>query len=312
VAQTTPPTAPIEPEGTDAGLAFRLEMSVTNFIYGYWRVMLGVAGAALLGFFAYGQYTSYVSKQQRAISAEVASVEFKLYRDLLPKLDEQTRPMVENRGFSPDIIDGMLMQIGTLDDATKASLRKSTDAIAEIARGRRGPAAAQAALDAANFYERLEAKDERKAMLEIAAREGTGPIRYGAEVSLALGEIDAGSADAGIARLKTLTGEGGFLAEDASYILARTLDDSGKKDEARAAYGAFLEKWPESSHAEKVKMFQTKLDEAKPAVPAATPTAPAAAPAEGAAAPAAEADPAETPSPDAAATTPAPAVPGTP
>ena len=311
MAQTTPPTGPIEPEGTDAGFAFRLEMGFTNFVFGYWRWLLGIALAVLLGVFAYGQYTTYVSNQQRAISAEVASAEFQLYRDLLPKLDEQTRPMVESRGFSPDIIDGMLTQLGTLDDATKASLRKSADAIAEIARGRHGPAAAQAALDAANFYERLEAKDERKGMLEVAAREGVGPIRYGAEVSLALGEIDAGNVDAGLARFRKLIAEGGFLAEDASYIVARTLDDSGKKDEARTAYATFNEKWPESSRAEKVKMYQLKLDELK--VPVAGPT-PAAGSEESAAmaAPAVESIPVEASSPSPEGASPAPAVSGTP
>ena len=143
--------------------------------------------------------------------------------------------------------------------------REATDLQAERDQLESGSSSRQAALDAANFYERLGAKDERKAMLEIAAREGSGPIQYGAEVSLALGEIDTGNADAGIARLKKLTSQDGFLAEDASYILARTLDDAGKKDEARTAYAAFLEKWPESARAYKVKMFQTKLDEVKPA-----------------------------------------------
>jgi predicted negative regulator of RcsB-dependent stress response len=73
--------------------------------------------------------------------------------------------------------------------------------------------------------------------------------------SLATSQAAAGQTDAAIASLESLKSLGEEAwGETAGYQMGRIYQEAGQKDKARAAYTGLLEKYPDSSRAELVKM----------------------------------------------------------
>lgn len=73
--------------------------------------------------------------------------------------------------------------------------------------------------------------------------------------SLATSQAAAGQADAAVASLETLKAlNEEAWGETAGYQIGRIYQEAGQKDKARAAYQGLLEKYPDSSRAELVKM----------------------------------------------------------
>ncbi len=73
--------------------------------------------------------------------------------------------------------------------------------------------------------------------------------------SLATSQAAAGETDAAIASLESLKALGEEAwGETSGYQIGRIYQEAGQKDKARAAYKGLLEKYPDSSRAELVKM----------------------------------------------------------
>lgn len=222
----------------DAGAAFRMEMAASNFLLGYWKHMLAALIAALLAVLFYGQYTSFVHRQQRAAASRIAEVE----RDLP----------------APIALLGFQKAQDMLT-TSQADLEAAGDRLDVIANETSGAASVEARLKAAELY-RLAGSPKRRTALEAVAATADDVLGYAARAGLAALDLEEGNADQAVTRYKELmASEDGFLAQQAAIELGLALEHLGRNDEAAKVYGEFLTRWPDAPRADEVRTRQGQV-----------------------------------------------------
>lgn len=222
----------------DAGAAFRMEMAASNFLLGYWKHMVAALVAVLVSVLIYGQYNSYVHRQQRGTAAEIAAVE----RDLP----------------APIAILGFQKSQGMLT-STPEQLEAAADRLEAIGAEASGAASVEARLKAAELY-RLAGSPKRRTTLEAAAGTADDVLRYAAVSGLAAMDLEEGNGDQAVARYKELmSSKDAFLAQQAAIELGLALEHLGRKDEAAQVYAEFLTRWPDAPRAGEVKDRQGQV-----------------------------------------------------
>jgi len=242
----------------DAGLSFRAEMWLSNFIFGYWKHLAIVIGTGLLAVLVYGQWTSTYQGGQRRATNEIATVESELYEELVDTMEGRERQQAQRLGE----LVGVLLNFEIRDD-WKPELVQTADRLGEIAAGSKGTARVEAWLKAAELYRLAGEDSKRRAALEEATRRAKGPLRYAAVGGLANLELEAGEGDRAVERLRQLVDElDGYLAEQSALDLALALEHLGRHSEARDTYSLFLERWPDSPRAEEAEMRLSRVSTA--------------------------------------------------
>lgn len=221
----------------DAGSLFRAEMAATNFLLGYWKLLVGIVVVGLALILFYGQWQGLQMAQQRGVAAKIASVEARI--------------------DAPIIQLAQARDAGQIDDV---QITKAARDLVEIAREAKGTARVEASLKAAEMFRVVGADDERRAALEDAVPHAKGVLAYAAQGALANLEQEQGNGDAAIARWRSLiASEEGFLAEQAMLELGLSLEALGRVDEARQVYADFMVKFPNSLRLEKAQQRSDRL-----------------------------------------------------
>ncbi|TNE87798.1 MAG: hypothetical protein EP330_17275 [Deltaproteobacteria bacterium] len=230
------PEAPL-PQDEDAGFAFRAQMAAYDFGMKWWKEGVALVGIFLVGTLVYAKYQELQTSAQRGWTGEIAEV-------------EQALPQTVRFGLST----------ATISESDKTTTRDAADKLSEIAKGAEGAAAAEAWLKAAEYYRIAGEAAQRRAALEAAVPHAEGLLHYSAEGALANLDLEEGKGDDAVARLRKLATESeGFLAEQASFDLATTLEYLERPGDALAAYNEFIVKYPESSHIEEATARKTRL-----------------------------------------------------
>lgn len=212
---------PIEVPVDEAGLTFKFEMAIKNFLLGFWPAIVGTIGVVLVGFLIYGQYQSWNLNNQRKITAETNKIVAEL---------------------------PVPMPMQPLSEEDRKELITGADKMMKIGEEGRATARVEAYLRAAEAYREAGATDKQRRALEAAADGATGPLRYSALAGLANLDLEAGEADAAIAKLEQLMAqENGFEGEQAALDLGLVLEQLDRQDEARGVYEKFQQRWPESA-----------------------------------------------------------------
>ncbi len=218
---------------SDAGLLFRLEMWLTHTVLGYWRHLAFAAAFLMLSVAVFGQYRSWVRRDQRGTHAALASAVEPLGMPILA------------------LADGVARQAADLPDV--AARKATADAVHAVAVEARDPARRAGLLQAAELYRLAGDTEGRRKSLE-AASGGDGVMGFAVEAALATLELEEGKADTALGRLTKLAGsEDPFLGQQASIDLGLAYEQAGRKDEARATYDTFVTKWPDSPLIESVR-----------------------------------------------------------
>lgn len=222
----------------DAGAAFRTEMALANFLYGYWRHILALVGAVLVGALVYGQYQSWYRSGQMKTTAEISDVRAKLPEALLSPYPAQ----------------------GGLSDADKQAARDGAAALVKIGESARGAARAEAYLNAAELFRQAGDASQQRAALEAASASAKGALRYAAVAGLANLDLEEGRGEDAVSRLSVLANEvDGMLAEQATLDLGLAHEHLGQPEQALSVYDAFVQKWPESPRASEAASRKARL-----------------------------------------------------
>ena len=223
-----------------AGLQFKFEMAATNFILGYWKIVLGVIVTGLVGILFYGEYEKQYQKTQRGHASEISDILSELPVDLqqLPlrmKLDEELISVEELTGVGESLV----------------ALGQSTS----------GAARNEALLKAAEVFRIAGATNQQRLALEEAGANAQGPLQYAVVSPLANLDLEQGDGEAAVTRLKGLVGhEDGFLARKATEDLGLALEFLDRDAEAFEVYETFLVKWPDATETEKIRTRQGRLE----------------------------------------------------
>ena len=224
-------------EAPDAGWAFRAEMWIKDTLMGYWMYLVAVVAVFLAGIFIYQQVQSAASSQQRDASKQIAQVEKKLG---VPAID----------------LEAQRASGQAVDEAASIEVAAALEAV-DVG----GAARADAMLKAAEIYRVLGKTEDQRRALQAVVDTGVDPVAGLATVHLAHVELDAGEADAAIARLQALAAGDGIVAQYASVDLGLAYEHLERTAEARALYQEHLTKWPASVFAREVKRRQSGLGE---------------------------------------------------
>jgi hypothetical protein len=209
----------------DAGVLFRGEMAFQNFILGYWMYMAGAVVLGLVGVLIYGQVRSSREYEQRSIASEIAKIEIGV------------REAQGMASYDPSL----------LNDQQRSDLRGAAEALVALSAERSGPEVASAAMYAADLYRLLGDDAAQLSAFETASAHARGSVAFAASAGQASLLLEMGRGDEAIAAWTALaTAEQGFLAEYAQIELARANATLGHPDAARAAYDAFLTRFPSS------------------------------------------------------------------
>ena len=209
----------------EAGVLFRAEMASQNFILGYWKVLVGIVVAGLVGVLVYGQFTAYESRQQRALAAEVAKIE-------VPILELQRTLEV-----IPDQVQ----------EADLAKLASAAESLMAVGAENSGPGAAEAFMKAAELHRALGNTDQQLAAYEAAIPHAEGDLVFAAKAARAAVLLDTGAPDASVAAWQELSqGYQGYLGAFATLQLARTQEATGDVPGAIASYEALMANYADS------------------------------------------------------------------
>lgn len=221
----------------DAGVAFKAEMAVTNFLLGYWKHLLATIALVLFSILLYSQYRDWNQRSQRELSARLAEAQ----RDL-PASVVELPEMMQFGGVQPEL------------------LASTADRVMAVARDGRGTMAVEGLLEAAELYRLAGKPAEQRAALEEAAGQAKGVLRYAAIGALANLDLEEGQGDEAVSRLRELmSGYDGFLAQRAALDLGMALEHLGRGPEAAQVYSEFLQKWPNSPATSEVQARTQRL-----------------------------------------------------
>lgn len=201
---------------------FRAQMAAANFVLGYWRTGLMVFGGILLVAAAYGQWRDYGRGVQRDLQASIAHVD---------------------RGDDSDA------------EAAAAYLAIGKEGV--------GAGAVMAFIRAAERYEKAGDADNALASWEKAHALGAkGVLGWSACAGLAEARAAKGDVDGAAATLRAAaSGEPSFETEQALYTLAQLYENHERKEDARATYEEFSQKYTTSALADQVAAALARLRE---------------------------------------------------
>ena len=215
----------LELELADAGVAFKAEMWLTNFMMGYWKHVLAVLIFGLLAVLLFTQYIDYVRKSQRDATYLISKVETSLE-----------------------------------SESTEAQCAAG-NALAKVADQISGTAKIEALLKAAEYFRLCENAAEQRVVLQTAAENAEGLLLYSAIAALANLDLEEDMGDMAVQRLTTLRDDNtGFLAERAAIDLGLALEHLQRFDESQAVYADFLTAWPDSPRADEVRSRQRPVE----------------------------------------------------
>ncbi len=221
----------------DAGALFRAEMATTNFLLGYWKGLLALLVAGLVGILLYGKYRDIQIDAQKGWASEVARQEVKL--------------------GVPLIALPQALEAGEID---KAKLASHARAMLEVARQGKGAARVEAGLKAAELFRLADLPEERRAALDDALPHAEGVLAYSAVGALANLDLEQGDGDAAAQRWQSLiASEDGLLAEQAMLELGLVYEALDRPDDARKVYADFMAKFPDSTRYEKAAQRDARL-----------------------------------------------------
>lgn len=218
------------PQDEDAGIAFRAQMGAYDFLMRFWKEGVALVAVFLVGMLIFAFWQQGQRADQRGWTGETAAIE--------AQLPDPVRFGLSSRGIT---------------DEDKATTLTVADKITEVAQKASGVAAAEAWLKAAEYYRISGESAKRRAAIEAAIPHATGLLKYSAEGALANLDLEEGQGDEAVARLRKMSAElDAFLAEQATYDLAVTLEHLDRASEAMTAYDDFLARFPESSRTDEV------------------------------------------------------------
>ncbi len=216
----------IRPDG--AGVAFRTEMAVSNFVLGYWKPMVAVVIAGLVGTLVYGLWANEQQAAQRAFTGEIAEVIETQGLDLQTLAQQKALSNAEK----------------PFDGSKAATAAASILAIAEKASG---VAAYEGAMKAAEFARFGGDAATRRAALELAQKRATDPVfQLSAAGALATLDVEEGKGADAVARFDALRADKGFVGRRAALELASVQEALGRNDEAKATLSDLLTRWPDA------------------------------------------------------------------
>lgn len=236
------PGAP--PPGEEQDVLFRVQMTVANFVLGYWRHGLAILAVGLAGLFVFSMWKTHVRDAQREVQAKLARIDADL----------------------PAPSQLAMMGIGPLDDPADAermaALATAAKAYEEAAQQVGSPSATMAWVRAAQTWERAGKADEaRKAWENAKNSGGKGPLEAVGVVGLAHQKARAGDVDGAVADLRAVQGEG-FEAQWALYQAGLIYEGAGRKEDARKVFDEFRTRFATSVLADQVAAAQGRLVEA--------------------------------------------------
>lgn len=208
--------------GREEDVLFKIQMSVANFFYGYWKHAIGLFLVILAVVFVYGTWQNHVRDSQRAIQADVAQVTTTLRAGL--KQSSQDPAML------------------------KAQSAEGARRLVAVADAARGPGAVYAYLRAAMAWHIAEQPDqELETWKKAAARNAGGELGWAAVSGYAAALFDKGDVDTAISTLSTWgMANTGYEAQRALFEVAHYQDLAGRKDQAITAYQDFQTRFPAS------------------------------------------------------------------
>lgn len=208
--------------GQEQDALFKVQMTVANLFYGYWRHALGLIVVVLVGVFAWGTWQNHVRDTQRAIHAEVAKVSRTLQAGLEKNADD------------PEMI--------------KAQAAEGARRLVAIADDAKGAGSTYALLRAAQAWRVADDDAQLLATWERAHAQGAkGTLGWAAASGLAAAKFDAGDVDGAVSVLTAQAGKGtDYEAQRALFEAARYQELAGRKDAALAAFESFSTTFPES------------------------------------------------------------------
>ena len=216
----------IRPDG--AGVAFRTEMAVSNFVLGYWKPMVAVVIAGLVGTLVYGLWANEQQAAQRAFTGESAEVVETQGLDLQTLAQQKALSNAEK----------------PFDGSKAATAASSILAIAEKASG---VAAYEGAMKAAEFARFGGDAATRRAALELAQKRATDDVfQLAAAGALATLDVEEGKGADAVARFDALRADKGFVGRRAALELASVQEALGRNDEAKATLSDLLTRWPDA------------------------------------------------------------------
>ncbi len=242
----------IEPDS--GGIAFRFEMWFTDTLLRWWKHLLALAVAVLIGALLWGQWRNMVQNEQRNTTSAIADAENKLPGDL-------TELAMRRAGLGGD---EEKLDVGKLGD--------NATTIFQIAFSATGTARMEAALKAAEIYRLAGDSAGRRKALALVEGEGSGVLRYAVVSGLAAVDVEDGQPDNALRRLESLFSEQDFLAQRAMLDAAAMLEALQRGGEAVRILDQYLARWPDASDKDEVGRRRDRLAGAKPADAAATTT----------------------------------------
>lgn len=169
---------------------FQVQMSVANAFLGYWKVLLYVAGAILLGAAVYGGYDSQVRSTQQAGHEAVARAEQGL-EELDPEMSE---------------------------DDIKALFARVAREVETASEGASGTSRAFGFVRAAQYWMQIDdAEAARKAWSMAAAVQAPGTIGWTASIGAARAAADAGDYPTALHLIQAAAAYDGLLGEEAVF-----------------------------------------------------------------------------------------------
>jgi hypothetical protein len=141
-----------------------------------------------------------------------------------------------------------------------ATLGKTAVAVQAAAEGVSGAGRVAGLLQAAELFRLSGDAAGRRAAL-LAAEGADGVLGYAATSGLAALDLADAKVDEAIARYDAaMAGTDDFVAQQASWDRASTLESLGRTAEAKAAWEAFQTRWPESPRAAEVAEHLARSD----------------------------------------------------
>ena len=235
-------------EGGEVDVLFRAQMTVTNFLLGYWKHMLGVLGIVLAGVYGYSYWTEHSRDHQRELQAAIQKVTLDV-----PQPDQMA-----------------LMGLAPMDDPADtervAALKKSAEDFEVVAKGGSGTGAVMAWMEAAKLWER--AGDASRAKIAWKAAYDLKPqdiLAWSTGANYASSLANEGDIDGAAAVYRAFADDpkaDGYIAERALYELGQLFEGSGRIAESQQAYTEFTTRFPNSDLSARVAEASRRIRDA--------------------------------------------------
>jgi hypothetical protein len=234
------PSNDLEIINPDAGLGFRAEMFMNNFIMGYWKGILGTLVTLLALILIFGNYQNWYTGKQYATSDEIANVlkQFSAaHPEMMPPgalIDQYTRYLTPPLALSDD---------PELLRHTQIAAQKLRD----IGGTGSGAAAAQAYLLSSEFFRIAGDEPARSESLDLMNTATAGASEAATALSLAGALRASGDLDGGLAALQgvSVNHKDTLIAQWAALERARLLGDAGRHNEAATVLDELILQYPD-------------------------------------------------------------------